>query len=148
MRKFLFVTCSFFLLISVGGQTVSAPFRLRTDLLLHEQKVWKDLATVIIHSRMPSFSWQTDTTVKQITAYTILVASSTSLLENGKADLWDSKKVISTKSSITYKGKSLTPSQKYYWKVQVWNEKGKPSLFSEPVSFQLSDEKELDTISI
>ena len=147
MRKFLFVTCSFFLLISVGGQTVSAPFRLRTDLLLHEQKVWKDPATVIIHSRMPSFSWQTDTTVKQITAYTILVASSTSLLENGKADLWDSKKVISTKSSITYKGKSLTPSQRYYWKVQVWNEKGKPSLFSEPVSFQLSDEKELDTIS-
>ncbi len=147
MKKYFLCLLFSLQLLSVQSQTVFVPLHMRTDLLLHENKVWKDLSTVIIHSKKPSFSWQTDTSVKQVTAYTILVASSPTLLENGKADYWDSKKIISNQTHTTYKGKALEPSKKYYWKVQVWNEKGKPSYFSETVSFQLSDLSTLDTIS-
>ena len=70
------------------------------------------------------------------TAYEIQVASTPVLLQKGKADLWLSGKVRSSgQVGITYNGKPLSPRQLCYWRVRVWDERGKRSSWSEPARF-------------
>lgn len=77
---------------------------------------------------------ETSLRVKDVrqTAYQVLVASSEKLLEEGKADLWDSGKVASDESVLVpYAGRPLSSGADCYWKVRVWNDEGKPSRWSE-----------------
>lgn len=147
MKNYFLITFCTLLFFTAGSQSNPAPFRMRTDFLLHDNKVWKEGGSLMIHSRIPSFSWQTDTSVKKVTAYEIRVASSPESLINGKADYWNSKKISASKNLCTYNGKALEPGKKYFWKVQVWDANGNASMFSETVSFQLADQSSLDTIS-
>ncbi len=78
----------------------------------------------------PRFSWQLSA-VKQNTlqkAYRILVATSSSVLKNNKADVWDSKIVKTAQNTfIMYAGKKLQSHKKYYWKVMVTDNYGNQS---------------------
>ncbi|MGE5611628.1 MAG: family 78 glycoside hydrolase catalytic domain [Bacillota bacterium] len=66
------------------------------------------------------------------TAYRVLVASDRKLLDTGKGDLWDSGKVISDQSvQVEYGGKMLTSGMQCFWKVQIWDQKGAASGWSE-----------------
>jgi len=57
------------------------------------------------------------------TAYQILVSTSDDLLSKSNGDMWDSGKVMSDKMAfISYKGKELNSSRKYWWKVRVWDQ--------------------------
>ena len=79
-----------------------------------------------IEMAAPRFSWQlnSDCQNQKQSAYHILVASSKQKVEQNEGDLWDSKKVMSSKSlHITYGGKILKSAQTYYWKIKVWNSK-------------------------
>ena len=69
------------------------------------------------------FSWKTKTTRPQKqSAYQLLVASSPEKLATNQADLWDSGKVKSDRTtSIPYGGKRLAKGQSAYWKVRCWN---------------------------
>ncbi len=67
------------------------------------------------------------------TAYQVLVATSETLLQNGKADLWDSGKVESDRSiQVEYSGKPLASRMDCYWKVRVWSGSGSPTAKPEP----------------
>jgi len=67
------------------------------------------------------------------TAYQVLVSSSEKLLNNNGGNLWNSGKVSSdAMGQIVYAGKRLLSSQKYWWKVRVWDENGKVSDWSTP----------------
>ena len=58
-------------------------------------------------------------------AYRIMLAESRQQLDAGKL-LYDSKKQMGKLSvCIDYDGPELKPCMRYYWKVQVWDEKGK-----------------------
>ena len=49
---------------------------------------------------------------------------------------WDSGKVNSTRSaSVEYVGRSLPSARRFWWKVRVWGETGKPSPYSAPAFF-------------
>ena len=75
----------------------------------------------------PVLSWQltADRPAEIQTAYRILVASSSELLEQNKPDLWDSKKVFSSKQNhIPYEGVPLKTLQTCYWKVIVYGRDG------------------------
>src|SRR5215217_3337509 len=77
----------------------------------------------------PRFSWlMTDAGMgaKQ-TAYRILVGKDSAALTGKKNVLWDSGKMTSPSSLITYKGSALEAFTKYYWLVEVWDKDGKPS---------------------
>jgi alpha-L-rhamnosidase len=64
------------------------------------------------------------------------VSSDAALLSNDKADTWDSKKTNSSQTNqVVFKGKALQTNTMYYWKVRVWDEKGKPSAWSETAHF-------------
>jgi alpha-L-rhamnosidase len=69
-------------------------------------------------------------------AYQILVASNHANLAAGKPDCWDSGKVNSDNSaSVEYAGKPLPPAKRFWWKVRIWNQSGKPGPYSAPAHF-------------
>jgi len=93
-----------------------------------------------IESDQPSFSWVVKASGfnKSQSAYQILVASSMDKLNEKEADFWNSNKVSSSKSTyLKYIGKDLKPTQKYYWKVKIWDEKGQDSNWSSVTNFQM-----------
>ncbi len=83
------------------------------------------------------FSWEIisgDYNVRQ-TDYHILVSSSKSLLEKESGDIWDTKKVNGNNLNLKFTGSSLKPDTEYWWKVKIWNNKGKESEWSKPARF-------------
>lgn len=91
-----------------------------------------------IDKLQPSFNWKINGDKRGIfqTAYQIMVASSIDLLNNNKPNLWDSKKTASGQNTfISYAGKILNSSGRYYWKVRIWDQNGEASQWSEPAFF-------------
>lgn len=89
---------------------------------------------------VPRFSWINKPTTtaqdKRQSAYRICVATSRKALETGRADVWDSRKVKSEQSYLVeYAGKPLNEATSYYWRVRVWDEKGKASAWSKTEKF-------------
>lgn len=73
----------------------------------------------------PRFSWilNDSATGACQTAWQVLVASSGKLLDEKKADLWNSGRVESSESVFnTYRGAGLQHGKRYYWTVRVWNQ--------------------------
>ena len=81
----------------------------------------------------PLLFWQIESAEKSWlqSAYEIKVASSERLLNEDKGDIWESGKVSSSENTnILYEGEKLISNTRYYWKVRVWDTKGRPSLWS------------------
>ena len=65
------------------------------------------------------------------TAYQVQVASSAAALKRDSSDLWDSGKVLSSRSVLVpYSGKPLQTHRWYFWRVRIWDEQGRPSEWS------------------
>ncbi|MCY1719651.1 family 78 glycoside hydrolase catalytic domain [Prolixibacteraceae bacterium Z1-6] len=91
-----------------------------------------------IDKTVPRFSWQVERERNgtEQTAYQILVASNVKMLQENKADLWDSGKVGSGESLwISYNGTKLESGSYACWKVRVWDESGESSDWSHPAEF-------------
>ena len=82
----------------------------------------------------PRLSWMLqsgDRNQKQ-SAYRVLVASSETSLTEGRGDVWDSGKVTGSDTvEIVYAGVPLRSGQRCFWKVQVWDQDGHLSRWSE-----------------
>ncbi|MCE5185206.1 MAG: glycoside hydrolase family 78 protein [Planctomycetaceae bacterium] len=81
----------------------------------------------------PRLSWvlQSAQRGQKQTAYQVMAASSPDLLDGGKGDLWDSGKVTSSETAtVVYEGKPLASGGDCFWKVRVWDVKGKASEWS------------------
>lgn len=89
----------------------------------------------------PRLSWQMKATnrgAKQ-TAYQILVADNEADLKKDNGNVWNSGMVKSEQSiKIDYAGKPLESRKRYFWKVKIWNEKNKPTLYSEPTWWEMA----------
>jgi alpha-L-rhamnosidase len=83
----------------------------------------------------PRFSWkmQSDERGASQTAYEIVVST-----DPASADvIWNSGPVASGKSvHILYEGPVLSPATRYYWKVNVWNQKSEKITSSETAFFE------------
>ncbi len=85
----------------------------------------------------PQFSWQLLSEKRNVmqSAYEIQVSEDASFKGN---TAWSSGKVTSAESvHIPYAGNTLQSDKKYYWKVRVWDNDGKASLFSQPAYWQM-----------
>jgi alpha-L-rhamnosidase len=72
------------------------------------------------------------------TAYQILVSSLEELLQPGRADLWDSGRMESSRSiHIAYAGRPLRSRGRYHWKVRSWDGRGEASPWSEPAWWEM-----------
>ena len=95
-------------------------------------------APLAIDNTSPHFSWKMDSKQNgsSAIAYQILVATDLSKLNEQKADLWNSEKVVDSNSvGIKYQGKPLASRSLVYWKVRVWNQNDEASDWSEPSLF-------------
>ena len=91
-----------------------------------------------IDTPLPTFSWQSDATTPNWmqSSYQILVAKKREDLQPGKTDAWDSGRVrVSESVDIPYAGAAMVSQQRYWWKVLVWDNKGRGTS-SAPASFE------------
>ena len=88
----------------------------------------------------PRLSWKfnSDRRGEVQTAYQILVASTPELLAKDQGDLWDSKRVASEDSlHIEYAGPPLKTGERCFWKVRIWDVKGKASAWSKVAAWTM-----------
>lgn len=71
----------------------------------------------------PRLSWRTDDSSEGAhqLSYRIIVGVDSIAVSNGKGDMWDSGKIDSGLSLVSYNGNKLKPFTKYYWMVITWN---------------------------
>src|SRR3954453_9974900 len=92
-----------------------------------------------IDAAQPRFSWQLISDKRNViqTAYEIIV-SNKPLHGDAVHFLWKSEKVNSDSSvHVYYKGPLLKSGTKYFWKVRVWDNSGKPSEWSATATWQM-----------
>ncbi len=93
-----------------------------------------------IDIRQPRLSWILESAQRnqKQTAYRILVAGNPDLLQKNLGDLWDSGQVKSDQSAqLKYQGQPLSSLMPCYWKVQVWDQQGEVSDWSEPACWTM-----------
>lgn len=92
-----------------------------------------------IDTPTPRLSWIIESDRKGVMqeAYRVIVASSLSLLDEERGDIWDSGKVSSSESVwVRYAGRELKSNERCYWKVKVFTNKG-ASEWSNPASWSV-----------
>lgn len=122
MKKQTLLTLSF---LFVALWAISQPIKLRCEY--QDRPLGMDVAK-------PRLSWQLKSAVRNAkqTAYQIVVSSTEENLKKDNGDLWNSGKVMADQSVfVEYKGKPLETRKRYFWKVKTWDEKAKPSTWSE-----------------
>ncbi|MGV3767397.1 MAG: family 78 glycoside hydrolase catalytic domain [Chitinophagaceae bacterium] len=80
-----------------------------------------------VETQQPVLGWQLSSDLPEVTqqCYRILVASDSVLLRKNTGDLWNSGKVFSAASfQLKYGGKKLAAGRTYFWRVEVWSNKG------------------------
>lgn len=88
----------------------------------------------------PTLRWKVNSLKRseRVTAYQIIVASTTDLINQNIGDVWDTSKVENINNvEVRFNGKTLLSSQKYYWKVKVWGINNNESLWSEVAHFEM-----------
>jgi alpha-L-rhamnosidase len=79
------------------------------------------------------------------TAWQILVATDPSLLEEEKADLWDSGKTPAKRTpGLTYAGKTPPAATTCHWKIRYWSADDKPSPWSDPSTWEVAPQTPAD----
>jgi len=82
-----------------------------------------------IDDASPLFSWQLQDSRfgAHQSAYQLQVASNPESLAAGKADIWDSGRVVSGQSvGVPYGGSALLPEKRCFWRVLLWDQDSKP----------------------
>lgn len=93
-------------------------------------------APLTVESKLPRLSWQLESRDRGIlqTAYEIKVSDR----PDGGGSAWNSGKLLSDQSlQVVYGGAELQSGKKYYWKVRVWDNKGRVSPWSETAWWQM-----------
>jgi len=103
-----------------------------------DTKIIDNFSALGIDQARPRFAWiinDKDRAQFQ-TAYQIMVIIGDANIENTGTVVWDTGKQLSdTQFGISYNGRSLLSTTKYWWKVRTWNKKNEVSPWSVPVSF-------------
>ncbi|MEP6746774.1 MAG: family 78 glycoside hydrolase catalytic domain [Bacteroidota bacterium] len=88
----------------------------------------------------PTFSWELQSTRQNVsqTAYKIIVADDSTLLQKNTGNMWNSKKILSGASiQVQYNGAALQSGKKYYWKIMAWDDKGNSGNWSDAANWQM-----------
>ena len=124
------------LLLSSTAPAFGADGDLEVSILRCENRV----DPLGVDSVYPRLSWTLSSPARGVrqSAYQILVASSAQSLANDRGDLWDSGKVAGSEQiGISYAGQPLRSGQRCYWKVQIWDQDGRPSRWSEAARWDM-----------
>ncbi|MBR9999191.1 MAG: family 78 glycoside hydrolase catalytic domain [Cyclobacteriaceae bacterium] len=92
-----------------------------------------------IDNPAPRLTWIPENTLQGgfQTAWQVLVSDSPEMLDRDEGNIWDSGRVFSSQSAqVEYEGKPLQTARKYYWKVRIWDQAGKPSSYSRTAGWE------------
>ncbi len=130
MKEIITVFLSFlFIVLNLSAQNLPAPEGLLCDLL-------REPSSAVITNKTVKFSWIYPQSKEPQKAYRILVASTPFLLEEGKADYWDSKWVSDNRSvNIEYQGNKLKDNSVYWWAIKIIAQNDLESAYSLPQQF-------------
>ena len=131
MKKGIFLTTFFFIFNFTTAQNLSIE-NLRCEYKTNP---------VGIDEMQPRFSWELRSDERDVmqTAYQIKVGKTQNELEKGKNLVWDSGKINSDQSiHVEYAGKKLESRQRYFWQVEVWDNKGNSATFKEPSYWEMA----------
>jgi alpha-L-rhamnosidase len=133
MKKLLFIIIVLCLLTGARNPVSKVPYGLMVELIREPEKVK-------IMDLRPEFSWIVPGYAKSQTAFQILVSSDWKKLSDDTADIWDTRKTVSTSSScVELAGNELAPNTTYFWKVRIWNDRDRPSRYSVIQQFSTGD---------
>jgi alpha-L-rhamnosidase len=129
MRKYLLLLSVMILFPAANNREQDSPSGLMVEFIREPEKVK-------ILDLKPEFSWIVPPDANYQTGFQILVASSKEKIEINLGDIWDSNKIPGNRSTeIEFGGSDLTKESTFFWKVRIWNDKCKPSEYSEIQSF-------------
>ncbi|MFT7434294.1 MAG: alpha-L-rhamnosidase [Psychromonas sp.] len=94
-------------------------------------------ALKVSRNSQPMFTWQIQEKSISQKAYQILVATTAELLENNIGDLWNSGQVKSSKLKTLYEGLLLKKTEKYFWKVRIWDADNYTTNYSENMTLSI-----------
>lgn len=118
------------LLSSAGRSGNDSPYGLMVEFI-------REAGQIRILDQNPEFSWIVPDRAGCQTAFQILVASKGQKAAEDEGDVWDSGKIIGSLSTeVEFSGHGLSENSEYFWKVRIWNKKGKPSSWSVIRSFK------------
>ncbi|MBK8089798.1 MAG: family 78 glycoside hydrolase catalytic domain [Chitinophagaceae bacterium] len=130
MKRCLLIMTIFFVSLQMNAQQLTIT-NLRCESRINP------LGVDVIH---PKLRWELQSKQHNVlqTAYRILVADDEILLKKNIGNVWDSKQIKSSASiQVTYSGKVLQSAKRYFWKVQVWDNKGNTSSWSSAAHWQM-----------
>ena len=139
---------------ALAGAGALPPAHLTCDLLEHTELVSSNcyptglaladflhdpdhLQAAVICSPAPDFGWVVNDSRNDVlqTAYQIQVAASPEDLQSGRANVWDSGKVLSDDSTaVPFGGRPLGANSIYCWRVRTWHS-GDAAAYSVPQMF-------------
>ncbi len=114
-----------------SGQTTLAVQGMRCEYLVNP---------LGIDVEKPRLSWELTPGPRgrNQSAYQVLVASSPDGLQRNRGDLWDSGKAASGVTTfVAYAGRPLASGMRAWWKVRVWDEKGRATPWSSPAHWSM-----------
>lgn len=121
LKKQIFTLTILLLCVFFKNHLVLAaqPYQLKCEYLIRP---------IGVDNPSPRLSWQMLDNRKNAIqhAYHIYIGTDSSQLVNKTGVLWDTGKVLSSNSLITYNGATLRPFTKYYWCLELWDKDGKP----------------------
>ncbi|WP_134091024.1 family 78 glycoside hydrolase catalytic domain [Olivibacter sp. XZL3] len=93
-----------------------------------------------VASLQPLLSWKLGSQLRNTKqmAYQVLVSNQPDSWSDSNHIVWNSGKIeAGTSIQLPYQGKPLSATQRYYWKVKVWDNHGNEAAWSEPASWQM-----------
>ncbi len=105
-----------------------------SDILVSSLKCNYSSNPLGIETAHPGLSWELYSARRgeHQQAYQILVSADTAKLRRNEGDVWNSGKVMTSRSvHVPYEGKPLKSATRYYWKVRVWDKEGRAGAWSD-----------------
>ena len=130
-KLFIYCVLVFWAGLVNGTSANTAPSGLMCEMLAYP-------GTTTIADSTPEFSWimNSDISGDYQTAYQILVATDSALLDQDDSDMWNSGKVVADASiNVPYAGAALSVNTSCFWKVRIWNMQNQVSEWSEIQEF-------------